>query len=220
MGYTHGTHWGDKEFEHELLRAIKALDIDYFPTHSELDNFFGSKSISNLLCDKGGTEYWANKLGLPLKKSCTTFGNRFEKIALEDIRVNTGLDCEYTTPHHPYDILVDRTVKVDVKASKLYSGNKHSFQCTFNLEKKNQTCDIFLFYCLDVNYEIYKKLVIPSTVLSGQKQVGIGQQSKWDIYIDKWGIIKEFADFFTTYKERPERLKTLSKKLDAPVAGR
>jgi len=37
-------------------------------------------------------------------------------------------------------------------------------------------------------------------------QFGVGEESKWDIYKNDWGIIIQFADFFKGYKEQPREL--------------
>ena len=218
MGYTHGIKWDEEKIEEELTKYFEETNDSFFPTHSELDNFFGSKGLSKAVTTHGGTNCWAARMEKPIKLSETTLGNYYENIAIEEIRENVGLDAEYTNARYPYDILVDRSVKVDIKASKLYHRTEYGNDCTFNLEKKDQTCDVFIFYCLDDNLDIYKRLIIPSTTLSGQTQIGIGQQSKWNGYIDRWDIIKDHAEFFSKYKIRPQRLKE-NKRLPPPKAN-
>ena len=218
MGYTHGVKWTDEEIEEQLNKYFEKTNNSYFPTHTELDAFYGNKGLSKAVTTHGGNNCWAAKMDKPIKLSETSFGSFYENIAIEEIRENVGLDAEYTNSRYPYDILVDRSVKVDVKASKLYHKTEYGYSCTFNLEKKDQTCDVFIFYCLDSNLEVYKRLIIPSTTLSGQTQIGIGQQSKWNSYIDKWNIIKDHAEFFSKYKVRPKRISVMEK-LPPPKAN-
>lgn len=217
MGYTHGKKWNDKLITEAVFEVVKVLGIDYFPTSSEMDEAYGSRGLSSAIRKRGGVRRWAIKTGLPIKKSCTTLGNRFENYAIREIEENTKLIAEYTTARYPYDILVDRSVKIDVKVSKLYHNTEHGYFCTFNLEKKKQTCDLYIFYCLTKEGKIYKRLIIPSVVLSGNSQIGIGQQSKWDVFLDRWNIISEYANFFSKYKKRPQPLKKRSMDLDEPI---
>ena len=108
-----------------------------------------------------------------------------------------GQNKKKTKPKYPYDILVNRNVKVDVKASRLFNNYGNSKYYTFNLEKKDQTCDIFVFYCINQNDEIERTFVIPSTVLSGKTQLAVGESSMYDKYIDQWRFISDYNKFMT-----------------------
>lgn len=71
-----------------------------------------------------------------LRYSETAFGNRFEIEAISDIFENTGLHSVQPSTRHPYDLIVDNSVKIDVKASKEFTNNCNSKAFTFNLEKR------------------------------------------------------------------------------------
>lgn len=200
MGYTHGTDWTDELIEQKIMEVVNTLQIDHFPTHTEIIKVLGNKGLAAKISKHKGTVYWAEKLGLPLKYSETSFGNKFEVEAISDIFENTGLHSVQTSSRHPYDLIVDNSVKVDVKVSKEFTNNCKSKAFTFNLEKREPTCDIFLLYCLNDDETKRKVLIIPSCSLLGQTQIGIGDKSKWDFYIDRWDFIEQYSTFFDNFK--------------------
>lgn len=217
MGYTHGRKWSEDLIEKEIKNLMSIYEFNYLPSRKEMIELYGNSSLSVAISKYGGLKYWSKRLGIPVKECESSFGNKFENIAIKEIERHSGLKAVYTNSRYPYDILVDDSVKVDVKASKLYHKTKYANVGCFNLEKKLQTCDVFIFYCLDDNGNAYKRLIIPSTTLSGQCQIGIGQQSKWNMYIDRWDIIVSHADFFRQFKEKPKELN-IKKQLSPPVA--
>lgn len=206
MGYTHGKNWTDEEIEKGILYVVNQLKLDHFPTHTEMDSVIGNKSLSCVISKRQGSLYWAEKLGLTVKYSETSFGNRHEVIAINDIYENTNLNSIQTSSRHPYDLLVDNCVKIDVKAAKSFTNNSGVKAHSFNLEKREPTCDIFILYCLDDNEIPTKILVIPACSLLGQTQIGIGEKSKWDYYINKWNYITEYRNFFNQYKYKKDKV--------------
>ena len=117
-------------------------------------------------------------------------------MAISDIFEATGLHTVQTSSGHPYDLLTDNSVKIDVKVSKKFINNCNAMAYTFNLEKREPTCDIFILYCVEDDESIDKILVIPACTLLGQTQIGVGKESKWDAYKDKFDFIYEYAMFF------------------------
>ena len=202
MGYTYGTKWTDDLIEKEILEVVKKLNIDHFPTHEEIKTAKGNVALASKITKYKGSAFWAEKLNLPLKYSETSFGNKYEMIAISDIFEHTGLNSIQTSARHPYDLIVDNDVKIDVKVAKKFMNNCNSFAYSFNLEKREPTCDIFLLYCLNDDETNDKIIIIPSCTLMGQTQVGIGANSKWDYYKDKWNYISEYNNFFSKYKYR------------------
>lgn len=207
MGYTHGLRWDDERIEKEIRETMNILNIDYFPTHSEMIKLYGNRSLTCAISKHGGTEYWSNKLDIPLKKSETSYGDKYEKYAINDIYNHIGLESIQTNTRHAYDLLVEDCVKIDVKASSINERNNGDTKYySFNLEKKEPTCDLFLFYGIDSNNLIQKTIIIPSVTLAGQTQIGFTvHDSIWDWYLDKWELIAEYYKFMKQYKE-PQKL--------------
>ena len=167
MAYSHGQKWSEEKIVEALLFMIDKCGMNTMPTHSEI-------------------------------KECESkFGDQLEDYCVLQIQEKLGLDGEKTKPRYPYDILVNRSVKVDVKVSRLFNNYGNSKYYTFNLEKKDQTCDIFVFYCINQNDEIERTFVIPSTVLSGKTQLAVGESSMYDKYIDQWRFISDYNKFMT-----------------------
>lgn len=200
MGYSHGKKWSDRKIEKAIEFVITHLNINYFPSRKEMITVFGTESLTNAVSRHGGSRFWAEKLGLPLKKCETTFGNEYEYIAQKEIFEKIKIESEVTSSRFPYDLITSDGVKIDVKVSKPFINNCNAKANTFNLEKKYPTCDIYLLYCLDDTETVAKTLVIPSCVLIGQTQVGVGKESKWDIYADRWDLILMHNDFFKNFR--------------------
>ena len=194
--------WNDDKIKKALEAVISGLGINRFPTHKEMSDFYGYRGLSNAISKGHGSIYWAERLGVQLKYSETTFGNRFERIAKQDILINTGLDSVVTSNNHPYDILTDNSLEIDVKVAKIFRNNTHIGSYEFNLEKKEPTCDIFILYCVDSNESIKKTLIIPSCSLLGQIHIGVGEISKWDVFNGEWHLVEEYCDFFRKYKQK------------------
>lgn len=192
--------WNDDLIQDKILEVVNGAKLNHFPTHNEMISYFGNKALAVKISKRGGTLYWAERLGLPLKNSETTFGDKYESIAVSDIYTHTGLVSILMSERYPYDLLVDNSVKVDVKAAFPFTNNCKAKAHSFNLEKREPTCDIFILYCLTDEESYDKVLIIPSCRLVGQKQVGVGKNSKWDVYNNQWEYIKEYSEFYSKYK--------------------
>ena len=130
----------------------------------------------------------------PQEKQCESkFGYKYEEMFVDDVLKFCGLSSELCDVRYPYDVLVDEGVKVDVKASRKYNAGTWSMY-TFNLEKGLQTCDVFVFYCIN-DEKVEKVYIVPSSILSGKTQFSIGiLRSKYDQYLDRWDIISKYAE--------------------------
>lgn len=201
MGYVRGSRWTDEKIQDSIEEIVNSLGLDHFPTHSELNNYFGTNGVSLAISRHGGTRKWAKRMNMSILNCASEFGNDFELRAIGDIYEETALMAVQTKPRYPYDLLVDGCIKVDVKVSRQIFTNCHTWQNTFNLEKKEPTCDIFILYCLDETGNFIKKLIIPSCVLAGQTQVGVGSNSKWDKYEENWNLFLDYYEFYQKLKE-------------------
>lgn len=196
MAYSHNLKWTDKMIENEILKVIKVAKIDAFPTHSQMDEITGNTALSNAVRKHGGSKYWADLIGVEVKACESRFGYDFECECMKFLSAH-DYDCEHTKPRYPYDLLVNGSIKIDVKCCNLYRSKTGNFY-TFNLEKAMPTCDIFVCYCIDAN-AVQKIYIIPSCALSGKTQLSIGEKnSKYDKYIGNWDVIKRYNDFYNS----------------------
>lgn len=110
-----------------------------------------------------------------------------------------GYQTEMMTQGHPYDILINGAVKVDVKSANI-SLIRGSRAYVVGINKKSQTCDIYMIYCLgEDGVTVEKELVIPSHHLS-LTTLNIGMDSKYDYYEKSYKYIEEYVDFMTIVK--------------------
>lgn len=195
MGYAHGKQWTEEGVKKAVFEVVEKLELDRMPSRSEMEEYYGNSALTNKLGKNGGIYHYANLYGLSIKKSESLFGLKYEKL-IRDMIIKMGNDAELTSAKFPYDILVNKRVKIDVKAGRIYKSNGYSFY-TFNLEKARQTCDIYIVVTLGEDDEVNKIYVIPSSVMSGKTQLSIGiKASKYDKYVDRWDYIETVDKVF------------------------
>ena len=166
------------------------------PSKSEIESVVGS-GLSIKISRTGGFKYWADKLNLEMKESETKLGKKYEQY-VTDLLKNKDYEVERMSTQHPYDLLINRNIKVDVKISNLYRGNSGEFH-TFNLGKHNHNCDIFICICVTDN-KIVKTLIIPSKFLMKISQLSVGIHSIYDKFIDRFNYIEKYNMFYQSLK--------------------
>ena len=189
MGYTHGKRWDEEEIKRSVLEIVEKMGMDRMPSRSEIEEYTGNTALTNKLAKSGGIYHYAELLGLPIKKSETLFAMKYEGM-VKSILLSQGMEADLTPMKAPYDILVNKRVKIDVKASRVVkSGPSDCY--SFNLEKPMQTCDVYVAITLEESDEIKDIYIIPASVMSGKNQLSIGiHNSKYADYIERWDIIK------------------------------
>lgn len=163
-----------------------------------MTEYYGKQSTGNKISKSGGTKYWAKSLGYEVKDFESKFCDYFERYSIEDILTHTGLKSYKNKVGYPYDVTTNKHIKVDVKSSTIIENNKGYEYHSFNLEKKETTCDIYILYCVDTTNKIYKTYIIPSCHVYGQTQISIFTfgKSKWDKYRDNWNVFNIYNDFY------------------------
>lgn len=185
--------WTDELIKEKLIEAMNALELDRMPTRSECEKYYHNCALTNAVTRKGGWYAWANRLGLEIKDSETTVGKSYEKAAEEKL-ISLGYDVRRMPQNFPYDILVDDSIKIDVKASHLYNGPHGSFY-TFNLDKQYATCDCYILYMLDESNEIQGVMIVPSKFVIANSQISIGKdKSKYHRFKNRWDYISQMVD--------------------------
>lgn len=187
--------WHDSKIEDELKSVLSGIGIDRMPSNSEIVNFTGDFRLSNAISKYGGFRYWAEKIGVLMKETDTLFGWMFEGV-VKDMLEKQGFYVENTPCKFPYDLLVNKSVKINVKASRKYIGDAGNFY-TFNLERKFPACDIYFLCCVNSDKSIDRFYVIPSARVPHNCQISIGEvNSKYDRYTGRIDIIKKYSEFF------------------------
>ncbi len=192
--------WNEEKIKAELLSMINEKQLARMPTLSEVIAHFGDSRLSNAISKRKLWYKLADEFNLPIKDSETTLGKSYEDKAEIELIIR-GYEVRRMRQNYPYDILVNDSVKIDVKASHLYKGKNGNFY-SFNLEKEFATCDVYILFLIKHPGLIEKTLIIPSTIVSTQSQISIGEiRSKYFKYEDRWDLLEkyaEFAEFVTT----------------------
>lgn len=180
---------------------MNALNISRMPTISECNAVTQNTALSNVVSKKIGWYKLAEIMGLSIRGYETTTGKKFEETAKELLCKN-GFTVERMTQNHPYDLLVNGTIKIDVKASNLYSGANGDYY-SFNLGYKNHSCDFFMLLEIK-NNKVIKVMIVPSVDVMNIKQISVGTiNSKYHKYIDCYDYIRNLSNYWV--KDRKER---------------
>ncbi|NFI56998.1 hypothetical protein FDA48_11700 [Clostridium botulinum] len=193
MGYVYGTQWTSELIKKEIIKVMNALDINRMPSSVEIKRITGNSKLINAIRRNNGFNYWASKLGL-LQSKCETRTGFASEIKVKKILEDKGYKVEKMTTKHPYDLLVNDSVKIDVKSSNKYLSSAGWNSYSFNLEKINPTCDIYIIYCIQDE----KLLIIPSKFLKQTQLCITDKTSKYDIYKDRWDYIEQYNSFYKT----------------------
>lgn len=191
MGYVYGTRWTCEKIETELKKVQKALDIERMPTNNEMKMVTKNTKLSNAIRRNGGFLVWSIKIGANQSECETRLGFDGE-MKIKSILENMGYKVDKMTTKHPYDLLANDNIKIDIKTAHRYTSDTGWSSYSFNLEKKNPTCDIYIFYCIDDD----KILVIPSKYLKQTQLCITDKKSKYDKYRDRYDYLKKYDEFY------------------------
>lgn len=183
--------WTDQKIEDEIFKVMNALNIYRMPSNSEIQAVMKNSTLTNAVAKRGGFYKMAEKLKLPIKESETNTGSTYELYAMATM-LSKGLHAERMSVRHPYDLLVNKNIKVDVKVSRAYLNNG-SLVNTVGLSKKFATCDLYIVYLLHESGEIDRTLIIPGYEVR-HKYLNIGKDSKYNKYVDRWDYFKIYSD--------------------------
>lgn len=194
MGYTHGTLWTEEKIIKGILEVCEKTELDRMPTRSEIKSYYNNDKLTNAIRRSGGLYEYARLLDLPIKMNETYFGKKHETKAA-DILNSKGFEVRKMPQNFAYDLLVEDSVKIDVKASNLYCGKQGNFYSA-NLEKPYTTCDIYILFLLNRDGSVKDILIIPSKFVALHTQISVGQnRSKYYKYSERWDYVNAYVDF-------------------------
>ncbi len=194
MEYKHQMKWTDEKIKIEIIKVKEALCLNRMPSKSEIEMVTGNSALTNKISVSGGFKCWANKLNLKMKGSETSLGDKYE-YKIKTILENKGYNVEKMSKRHPYDLLVNDYIKIDVKAAKPYIDENDITFHTFNIGKKHPTCDIYIAIALTDEEIMERIFIIPSKYLK-LSQLSVGKDSMYNQYIGKWGYIGKYDEFY------------------------
>jgi hypothetical protein len=184
--------WTDESTEQEIKKVMKVLQINRFPSAAELKSI-GRNDLHCRISKFGTYRSWAKRLGLELKSSDTNKGQEYE-IIVGDMLTAKGYNVEQMTTKHPYDLLINENVKIDVKVSAPhyhYGSRAH----TFRPSKEHPTCDLYICLALDEQERIESVFVIPSK-FAKLVTINVGTDSKYNKFINRWDYLETYSKFY------------------------
>lgn len=185
--------WTDPEISEEIKKCMSALVIERMPTANELKSL-GRNDLHCVISRTKKYSGWAEELGLSLKSCDTRTGQAYES-ETENMLIHRGYKVERMSTKHPYDLLVNDHIKIDVKIAKPHILRGESKVHTFSTRKENPTCDIYFLIALDEKEKIERILIIPSVHMRIQT-LCIGANSKYNKFINRWDYIEKYDEFY------------------------
>lgn len=183
--------WTEKLISDSIMNVVNSMHISHMPTRNEIRDFYGNDALTNKVSKTYGYYGWAKKLKLPLKKNDTLTGKIGEEEAAQLLRAN-GYFVKQMPQNHPFDLLVNGLVKIDVKYSHLYRGPSGDFY-SFALRKKYPSCDIYFLISEDS-----RAFIVPSKNVQ-QLQISVGKvHSKYEKYLWRYDIIDQLCNALST----------------------
>lgn len=188
MGNQYVTEWTDERISEGIMRIASIFEPKRMPSNREVVEYEGDYKLANAIQKHGGYAYWANELGLEQKRSETKLGVEGEEFVSEKLKA-LGYNVKPTSTRHPYDLLIDGCVKVDVKTANTSFVRDYPMH-SYRLAKSDHTCDFYIFYEADTD----KTYVVPACKLQGQVQVCMGEGSKrFAKYSEAYHLINRMA---------------------------
>lgn len=190
--------WTLSKIEEELLKYIEANELKRMPSKPELVKN-NRNDLGSALTRYKGMRWWAEKIGLPMKETETNKGNMYEELTKNTL-LDKGYEVRNMTTKHPYDLLVNDNVKIDVKVSSpgdIRGSRVH----TFRPSKEYPTCDIYICFALNEEENAERVLVIPSK-FAQVTTLCIGADSKYNAFIDRWDYVDRYLEFYDSVKVR------------------
>lgn len=182
--------WDEELIKEEIYKIMNKLNITRMPSRTEIISIYNDSSLCGAIVKHGGYRYWANKLNLNLKQSESKSGWDCEEIIISMLK-EKGYTIKRMTTQHPYDLLINDKVKLDVKMGSAYEL-KGSRVHTFGINKKYSTCDVYIIVALNEEQDKIERIfIIPGFKLK-IVTMSIGKHSKYNKYINKWDIIDQF----------------------------
>ena len=194
MGYVQGIKWNNELIKAKIYEVMGVLEIKRMPSASETELVLQNSSLSNKIAKTGGFYSWAKRLKLEIKHTETSTGKEYES-KLSWYLIDKGYEVKQMSVKHPYDLLVNESIKIDVKAARRYYYNNKGYMYSFNMEKVDASCDLYVCYCINDLDLIEKVLVIPGRDIKST-QLSIGKNTVYEKYVNRWDLLEQYDKFY------------------------
>lgn len=191
----HKIKWTDSLIKSSIMQVVSAYELGRMPSKTEVESYYNDNKLSSAISRrKGGWYKLAEELGLSLKECDTNFGKKYERVVAEKLD-SDGYEVTRMSQNYPYDLLVNGSIKIDVKASRIYHSEKGSFY-SFNIDKPFATCDIYILLTVEENGDVKDYYIVPSKAVFNNTQISIGlKTSKYDAYKNNWDSLLRYDAF-------------------------
>jgi len=177
--------WDDGEIERDL--KVEAKKYGRMPTANELSSA-GKGDLANAirrseLLFRG----WAKKIGVPLKHCETHRSFKMEQWVKAELE-ERGHGVELTTAKCSYDLLVDSSLKVEVKMAKRTIVTQRSidaFVFSFGAKPESRDIDFAVLVCVDKDDNPLKVYVL-SCEFCQQQTISITGSHRWKPFLNAW----------------------------------
>lgn len=165
--------------------------LGHFPSVADLRQM-GRNDLSCAMTKRGGYRFWSKQTGFQPIFSDSDLGWEGEKNVSEILK-SKGFDAkERQELKCPYDILVNKRIRIDVKSAKAATYN-NGYTGWFYRIGKSVSCDIVIFYRFDEK----DCFIVPWYEL-GETNITIMGDSKYEIFRERYDIIEKMSK---TYNE-------------------
>ncbi len=177
-------YWTDEKVHQELLSICGGTGV--FPSNTDLVKL-GRNDLSNQIARRGGFIHWSKRLGFERVSSDSDTGWHGEDECLK-ILSDFGFTAEKTGRlRAPYDILVNESVRIDVKTAKF--AEYGPCRGWFYRIGKDTSADILMLYQMDAKDSyIIPWSICPSTNITISKSGG-----KYAKFKNAFDILREMT---------------------------
>lgn len=187
------TVWTKDLIAEKILEVVRGLDLTCMPTRNQINQYFGDDRLTNKVSKTLGYYGWAKELGLPVQENDTRKG-KLAEIEVANWLRDLGYEVKQMLQNYPFDLLINNTVKVDVKFSNLgQDGNGYHYY-SYAIRKPYPTCDLYILVAHREGEDRY--FIVPSKEVM-QQQITIGEhQSIYNQYLFRLDILDQYISAF------------------------
>ncbi len=186
--------WNKNTIIEDTKKAMVTLGVKRMPTASELMSI-GRNDLHCAISKRFTYSVIAKHMNIEMKSSETNTGNKYEDVAKRLIE-SKGYQVKKMTTKHPFDLLVEGNVKIDVKmgAAHYHFGSRAH---TFRPSSEYSTCDIYVCFAVSEKGSIENVFIIPSK-FAKVVTINVGSDSKYNKFIEKWNFIDDYVEFYNS----------------------
>jgi hypothetical protein len=145
--------------------------------------------FQNAIADTGGYELWRKRLGQQLSPNCPVAkGRKFQHLAMDELIQRNHLVQEMPW-RHPFDLLVDDNITIDVKGANRAADGGFSFQLRNNTGH-DLDCNFLVLACQDSDDITW--FIVPSTFVQDRYHLWLyfgNKTTQWTVYKESWDLV-------------------------------